>query len=636
MLLLGNVKLLILSVEGEKTATLSTSIRGLSPAAELDENLAHANVPAGQWVKAAPNAQAAIISLTDANMAHNLISQAMLFSEIPIPQASLSQDEGYARVEMPRQGLSNVRLALSQVASRYQLAVVNEQNESLAYKILVSDEYGHQLIQVPKASGIIRIYQVQADEQPWLPKKTENPKVKLGTQEPDITQEALVLSQEPRQNDIDQSEAPVMTVTDTTEDMSTLGEPDSIVDDLAPMPNPTDALDAVISLTGEESNAPFQMDGLEQDVLEQTQAKTPTPVLIEQTQDEALAQVQPETTPVPPAPIVQGTAYFDFFIADRLIISMDKQTFNKNEPYIIKAEADGSALEELIRQEGLVDVEIIIGPMEGEGKKSPMTWNEQSQAFEWEGFQAHSGIARAQARAKVGNYFTIKSPLISYEIINQKPVGEDQPLELWVDDPFDPQETYTFDPNLFFTDADKDTLSFTFIDGETLASTHNVLVPGLAEFSIKEGQISFVPLPPLASPTSQISPMPEASTSPEAFPTFEASAPSEASVITEASMSPDITLMPKASPTTATSPNPEASLMPEGFPIPQTPPVPLGQYTLLIEAKDENDTARAKVDVKWFSVYEGFKGFSLDELALDCMKIGRESVKELFQELEKV
>jgi len=29
-------------------------------------------------------------------------------------------------------------------------------------------------------------------------------------------------------------------------------------------------------------------------------------------------------------------------------------------------------------------------------------------------------------------------------------------------------------------------------------------------------------------------------------------------------------------------------------------------------------------------------GFSLDELALDCMKIGRESVKELFQELEKV
>lgn len=463
----GNVKLSVLSVEGNGTATVASYAQGLRKEPdEGNEDTSFQPFQESAWTQVAPNARAAMISLADQEQSLTLLTQALLFGEAPIPQESLTQHEGFAEVLLPQHGVSNVRLSLSQVS--HPLRVTNGQDKPLEHQVLADDDKGHQLISVAQAPAVIRIYQAIEQEA----EETASPAE--GTTTP-----------ETQASETPSPEQDMLTV---EEDSSATDQTSQVTEAPAPSPDQTTTSE---TSTLEASGSPSPG---------QTSLITPEPT--DPASENAAADA---SVPAPgaTAPAVSGTAYFEFALEDQLAVSLENPIINKNKEYSLQVTA-GNALIDLHR-DGFAEITLVIGAVDDPvGNPIPLVWTEQSQKHEAKDIQPNPGKIWAQASAKVGDYYLTQSPRVGYEVINHDPISTDQSFNFWVHNPFDEQSAYYISPESMFSDEDGDQLSYLIAADETQEFSTEVQVPDAATFFAENEQILFVPSSPQGEQTLYI------------------------------------------------------------------------------------------------------------------------------------
>ena len=200
-----------------------------------------------------------------------------------------------------------------------------------------------------------------------------------------------------------------------------------------------------------------------------------------------------------PAPPLSGFAVFDFSIGEGSLTVTAPQgaPFPKKQPVNIGLQVEGEVLNGLLRDDPGTVVELLVASPAGEVYAQPFAAPDGERG----GWQAEwsapvSGKYTAWARLMAGDFFTLSSPLVMLESINQAPAGTSASQSLWLDNPFLDDASTRLDLEGMFQDGDQDALQFEVASGPEGPYGPEAAVEGVGRFSVERNQVRFTPESP--------------------------------------------------------------------------------------------------------------------------------------------
>lgn len=243
--------------------------------------------------------------------------------------------------------------------------------------------------------------------------------------------------------------------------------------------------------------------GLEQ--VEETQENTQLPTGQDQEPGTGVSTPEDGQQPLVKKP-VEGFVVFPFSLSGSISLTPlpEDQPLSKHQALDFPLDIEKEPLKQLLSNYPAARAELVVTPPGEEADVVAFQYQQQENRWQAQYTPAVSGIFQVQAQLAVGDFYTLKSPPLTFEVINRAPEGKDQKHEVWANQEAGEESMIPLPLQGMFEDPDEDPLSYLVATEETLLFAPEAEVQNLGRLVVAEGVLQFTPLSPQGQLTLQV------------------------------------------------------------------------------------------------------------------------------------